>query len=502
MLSSEKVDTKKETDFPDWYTQVLTKSEMLEYYDISGCYILRPNSYFIWEQIQHYLDKKFKENDVKNCYFPIFVSKDSLETEKTHIADFAPEVAWVTKSGSHQLDKEIAIRPTSETIMYPYVSKWLQSHRDLPIKLNQWCNVVRWEFKHPTPFIRSREFLWQEGHTSHATVDEAIAQVETCLKYYYDTYHELLSVPVIMGRKTEGEKFAGSNYSTTVEAFIPENGKGIQGATSHYLAQNFSKMFNVTYTDDKAQLQHVYQTSWGFTTRSIGVMIMTHSDNKGLVLPPKVAYCQVVIIPTGITVTTAPELKQKIYDKCQEIHKFLRLHAIRSQVDLRDDKTPGWKYNYWELRGVPLRIDIGPREITGPSITTVNRINGEKTPINYYDGEHFANTVSSILDKIQVQLLSNAYAKLEQATVPATQWDEFLDGLREKKLIAAPFCNKIQCETNLKDLFKSSDDYMQGTKTLCIPINQTLIDLSNGMKCINPNCQHICKYYTLFGKSY
>jgi len=279
----------KAVNFAKWYQEVITKSEMIEYYEISGCYILRPWSYFIWERIQGFLDPLFKSFGVQNCYFPMFVTEGALTREKDHIAGFAPEVAWVTKSGTTDLAEPIAIRPTSETIMYPSYAKWIHSWRDLPVVLNQWTNIVRWEFKHPTPFIRTREFLWQEGHTAHATKDDAYKMVFGILDFYARCYEEMLAIPVVRGWKSEEERFAGADDTTTVELFVPTNGRGIQGATSHMLGQNFSKMFEVQYENDKGQKEFVWQTSWGYSTRSIGSMIMIHSDDKGLVLPPKVA---------------------------------------------------------------------------------------------------------------------------------------------------------------------------------------------------------------------
>jgi bifunctional glutamyl/prolyl-tRNA synthetase len=295
------LETKKSDNFADWYTEVITKSEMIEYYDVSGCYILRPWAYAIWESIVSFFDSKIKSVGVENCYFPMFVTQAALEKEKAHIADFAPEVAWVTKSGDSEMPEPIAIRPTSETVMYPAFAKWVQSHRDLPLRLNQWCNVVRWEFKNPTPFLRTREFLWQEGHSAWAEKEAAVEEVYQMLDFYAQVYQDLLAVPVIKGRKTEKEKFPGGDFTTTIEGFIASNGRGIQAATSHHLGQNFSKMFEIVFQDpDKPdQKRYAYQNSYGLTTRTIGTMVMTHSDDKGLVLPPNVAAIQVVIIACG-----------------------------------------------------------------------------------------------------------------------------------------------------------------------------------------------------------
>jgi prolyl-tRNA synthetase len=322
---------KKEEDFAAWYTQAITMSEMIDYSDISGCYILRPWSFFIWDTIKNWFDEEIKKIGVQNTYFPLFVSERALKTEKDHIEGFAPEVAWVTKSGESDLAEPIAIRPTSETIMYPFFAKWIRSHRDLPLEINQWCNVVRWEFKDATPFLRSREFLWQEGHTAHASYDEAQHRVLSILELYRQVYEDLLAVPVIKGMKTESEKFAGGHHTTTVEAYINGSGRAIQGATSHNLGQNFGKMFKILYEDDSGERSIPWQTSWGLTTRSIGVTVMVHGDNKGLVLPPRVAPLQVVICPIVSKNMDVAELIKY----SESIEKQLKEVKIRVQIDSR-----------------------------------------------------------------------------------------------------------------------------------------------------------------------
>jgi len=311
---------KKHENFAMWYSDVIVLSEMISYYDISGCYILRPWSYKIWDLIQHWFNEEMEKLGVENAYFPLFVSQDRLEKEKDHVEGFAPEVAWVTRSGNDELAKPIAIRPTSETIMYPAFSDWIKSHRDLPLKLNQWSNVVRWEFKDPTPFLRSREFLWQEGHTAHATYEEADAMVMKALDLYRRAYEDILAVPVVPGYKTEKEKFAGGHQTTTVEAYIAGSGRAIQGATSHNLGQNFGKMFNINFQDENGKSQIAWQTSWGFTTRAIGVMIMVHGDDKGLVMPPRIAPQQAVIVPIVSKKMTYEEAKPY----CESILKDLQ----------------------------------------------------------------------------------------------------------------------------------------------------------------------------------
>jgi prolyl-tRNA synthetase len=322
----------KEEDFSLWYTQVITLSEMIDYSDISGCYVLRPWAYFIWEQIQHYMDERLRQWGVKNSYFPMFVSQRALMTEKDHVEGFAPEVAWVTKSGETDLAEPIAVRPTSETIMYPFFSKWIRSHRDLPLEINQWCNVVRWEFKDATPFLRSREFLWQEGHTAHATYEEAQNRVLMALELYREVYEELLAVPVIKGAKTEMEKFAGGDQTTTVEAYINGSGRAIQGATSHNLGQNFGKMFKIAFEPASGGDRMIpWQTSWGLTTRTIGVAVMVHGDNKGLILPPRVAPIQVIILP----IAKKDVEYESLLSYARGIEDQIRSVGIRVEIDER-----------------------------------------------------------------------------------------------------------------------------------------------------------------------
>lgn len=371
-----KIEASKDKDFSRWYPEVLVKGDLIEYYVVSGCYILKPWAYFIWEQITAFFDRDIKMLGVDNVYFPMFVTKRQLETEKEHVEGFSPEVAWVTKSGKSDLPEPIAIRPTSETIMYPTFAKWVRGHRDLPILINQWTNIVRWEFKHPTPFVRTREFLWQEGHTAHETDKEAEKMVFDILELYEKVYHELLAVPVIKGRKTTHEKFAGGYFTTSVESFSPANGRSIQAATSHHLGQNFSKMFKIEFENKQGNKEFAYQTSWGLSTRSIGTLVMHHGDDKGLVLPPKVARYQVVIVPIFMKGKGLTE--EQIVEKCEELGKVLSRGGVRCHVDKRDNYTPGWKFNHWEVKGVPLRFEVGPIEITKNEVRAIRRVDGHK----------------------------------------------------------------------------------------------------------------------------
>ncbi|KAM9156422.1 bifunctional glutamate/proline--tRNA ligase [Pangshura tecta] len=497
------LEAKKEENLSDWFSQVITKSEMIEYYDVSGCYILRPWTFFIWETIKDFFDGEIKKLGVENCYFPMFVSQAALEKEKTHIADFAPEVAWVTRSGKTELAEPIAVRPTSETVMYPAFAKWVQSHRDLPIKLNQWCNVVRWEFKHPQPFLRTREFLWQEGHTAFATYEDAEEEVLQILDLYARVYEELLAIPIVKGRKTEKEKFAGGDYTTTVEAYVSASGRAIQGATSHHLGQNFSKMFEIVFEDPKipGEKQFAYQNSWGISTRTIGVMTLIHGDNMGLVLPPRVACVQVVIIPCGITNSLSEEDKEALMKKCNEYLKRLLRVNVRVRADLRDNYSPGWKFNHWELKGVPIRLEVGPRDMKNGQFVAVRRDTGQKLTFAEHEAE---DKLRHILEEIHANLYNKAFEDLTNHMVVANNMEDFQKELEAGKIVQIPFCGEMECEDWIKKTTARDQDLepgapSMGAKSLCIPF-KPLCELKHGAKCVcgkNP-----AKFYTLFGRSY
>ncbi|XP_046823712.1 bifunctional glutamate/proline--tRNA ligase [Vespa crabro] len=503
------LEVKKEENFADWYSQVITKSGMIEYYDVSGCYILRPWSYTIWKTIKEHFDKQITKLGVQECYFPIFVTRAALEKEKAHIADFAPEVAWVTKCGDSDIAEPIAIRPTSETVMYPAYSKWLRSDTELPLRLNQWSNVVRWEFKDPKPFLRTREFLWQEGHTAFANKEDAEKEVLIILDMYANIYEDLLAVPVIKGRKTEKEKFAGGDYTTTVEAFISTSGRAIQGATSHHLGQNFSKMFNIQVegaVEGKEKI-YVYQNSWGMTTRTIGVMIMVHGDDKGLVLPPNVASIQAIIIPCGITATTTVQQRDQLMSECLKLENDLNKdESLRVKSDYGNNRTPGWKFNHWELKGVPVRIELGPKDLEKNQVTFVRRDNYQKVTASRAEAVVF---LRNLLTEIQSSMLKKARKNLEDHIKKVEEWEQFSVELNKKNLLLSPFCGEPLCEDNIKtdsardDAGEEAGALSMGAKSLCIPFEQpqTSILLDN-LKCIHPSCKNKPKFYTLFGRSY
>ncbi|KAE8380134.1 hypothetical protein BDV26DRAFT_290695 [Aspergillus bertholletiae] len=513
------IDVSKEEDFPGWYQQVLTKGDMLDYYDVSGCFILKPASYFIWEEIQDWFNARIKKIGVKNCSFPLFVSEDVLNREKDHIEGFAAEVAWVTHAGSTPLEKKIAIRPTSETVMYPYYAKWIRSHRDLPLKLNQWNSVVRWEFKHPQPFLRTREFLWQEGHTAHLTKDAAHDEVMHILDLYAQIYEELLAVPVVKGQKTEKEKFAGGLYTTTVEGYIPATGRGIQGGTSHGLGQNFSKMFNITVEDPSAKGDekkpplHVWQNSWGLSTRTLGVMVMIHSDNRGLVLPPRVADTQTVIVPVGVTAKTSDEDREKLYAEIDGLVDILAGAGVRAISDKREGYSPGWKFNDWELRGVPLRIEFGPGESAGQFVTAARRDIPGKDGKSSIQISELATAVPTLLEQIQKDLYNRAEETFRTHRKLITNWDDFTPALNSKNICVIPHCLTEDCEDQIKEMSarKAEEDSgvpqdarapSMGAKSLCIPFEQPEGIVAGETKCVNPKCTRLAEKWCMFGRSY
>ncbi|ETN45146.1 proline-tRNA ligase [Cyphellophora europaea CBS 101466] len=516
------IDVSKETDFSEWYQQVLLKGNMLDYYDISGCYILKPASQFIWDEVRTYFDAKIKKMGVKNCSFPLFVSEDVLNREKAHIEGFAAEVAWVTHGGSTKLEKKIAIRPTSETVMYPYYAKWIQSYRDLPLKLNQWNSVVRWEFKHPQPFLRTREFHWQEGHTAFLTEEEAGKEVLEILDHYAHIYEDLLAVPVIKGRKTDKERFAGGYYTTTVEGYIPATGRGIQGGTSHCLGQNFSKMFGITVQDPSAKTDeekkdakklHVWQNSWGLSTRVIGVMVMIHGDDRGLVLPPRVVENQVVIVPVGVTAKTTDEERTTLYKEIEGLVEVLRAADVRVISDLREGYSPGYKFNDWELQGVPLRLEFGPGESKGHFVSTSRRDLPKGESKGQIAISELNTEVPKLLEQIQKDLYDRANEKYKSHIKQITNWDDFVPALNDKNVCLIPHCLTEECEDQVKELSARKAEEQSGVpqderapsmgaKSLCIPFDQPAGIEKGVTACTNPKCSNKAEAWCMFGRSY
>lgn len=496
------ITAKKLEQHSEWYQQIMIRAELIDYYDVSGCYVIRPWSYYIWSKVQEYLDKLIKDSGVDNCYFPMFVSKKRLEKEKDHLEGFSPEVAWVTKAGNAEMAEPVAIRPTSETVMYPYYSSWIRSHRDLPLKLNAWNNVVRWEFKDPQPFIRTREFLWQEGHCAYATKEEAVAEA----KYYQDVYRKtienMLAIPSIPGIKSKNETFAGAECTYTLESFISETGRGIQTATSHYLGQKFAKMFDVGYLDTNMERQLAWQISWGLSTRTIGIFIMIHSDDKGLVLTPSVAKIQVVVIPVGMGGKNAN--RDSVVKKVQEVSDQLKSAGIRAVADVASNNTAGWKFSYWELKGVPLRLEIGPKELESDTAVSVMRFNGNKSTIQL---SNVTESVKKTMVDIHNSMLEAAKKKFYDSLMTEETWDGFINGINNKKMILSPWCDIPSCEDEVKikssQTLKSestSNAPSMGAKTFCIPYEQPKdVDITT-KKCFS--CGNQAKVYALWGRSY
>ena len=501
------IEAKKSENFPDWYTQVITRSDMLDYYDVSGCYILRPWAYRQWELIQSFLDEEIKKRGVMNTYFPIFVNRSALKKEEDAFEGFGAEVAWVTHSGKSALAEPIAVRPTSETVMYPAMKNWIKSHRDLPLRVNQWCNVVRWEFKHPVPFIRTREFLWQEGHDVFATREEAEREVRDILELYARVYEELLAVPVLRGVKSEREKFAGALFTTTVEAYIPANGRAVQAATSHCLGQCFAKVFGLEVENEKHEKQYVWQNSWGLTTRSIGVCIMVHGDDKGLVLPPRVAPVQVVVIPLRFRGS-----EEAVEARADELANAIRGTGLRVAVD-KSDNTGGWKFNHWEVRGVPIRVEVGPKDLEKGTAVVCRRDTGAKEFVGWCD---LAPRVKALTEEIQNALFQKAKAERDSHIVRVTEWKDFVPALNAKEICLCSWCGETACEEDVKA--RSAKESLElsaaaaaaaeeeeaktgltgAAKTLCIPFEQP--ELPEGSKCFA--CGKPAKTWIYFGRSY
>jgi prolyl-tRNA synthetase len=443
-MSDVGVTVKKNQDFSEWYTEVIVKSGLADYAPIKGCMIIREDAIAMWEKIQEILNKKIKATGHKNVYFPMFIPESFLKKEAEHFEGFTPEVAWVTQGGDSPLDEKLAIRPTSETIMYATFSKWIRSWRDLPLKINQWCNIVRWETKATKLFLRTREFLWQEGHTAHATKEEAEKEVMYALEEYRDIMENYLAIPVIVGVKSESEKFAGGDYTTALEAMMPD-GKALQMGTSHNLGQHFAKVFDVKFIGEDEKDHYVWQTSWGITTRTIGALVMIHGDDKGLVLPPKIAPVQVVVVPIPFKGADPAAIAAK----CKEVADKLIQHGLSVVFDNRDEYTPGWKFNQYELKGVPLRIEIGPRDLQNQQMVMVRRDTKQKSFVK--DADAVAE-VDKLLTEIQHNLYAKARINLEEKTTAVKTYEEFKQVACDKGgFLKAAWCGSAECEAKIKE---------------------------------------------------
>ena len=468
--------TSMDVDFAQWYTDVVKKADLVDYSSVKGCMIIRPYGYAIWENIQNILDTRFKELGHENVYMPMFIPESLLQKEKDHVEGFAPEVAWVTHGGSNELEEKLCVRPTSETLFCEHYAKIIQSHRDLPKLYNQWCSVVRWE-KTTRPFLRTREFLWQEGHTVHATAEEAVKETEQMLNVYADFCEESLCMPVVKGVKTESDKFAGAVSTYCIEALM-HDGKALQAATSHYFGDGFARAFDMTYQDKENKLQYVHQTSWGCTTRLIGALIMSHGDDNGLVLPPAVAPIQVVILPIA-------QHKPGVLDKAYELKERLS-KVFRVKVD-DSDNSAGWKFAEYEMKGVPIRLEIGPKDIENNQCVLVRRDNREKIFVSL---DNLEEGIKSALDAFSKGIYEKAKANMENRTYACTNIDEIVPALTEKGdgFVKAMWCGDEECEDKVKEL--------TGVGSRCIPFNQeTLSD-----KCIC--CGKPAKHMVYWGKAY
>ena len=433
--------TPRSEDFSRWYTDVIRHAELADYSPVKGSMVIRPYGYAIWELMQASLDKRLKATGHVNAYFPLLIPESLLRKEAAHVEGFAPQVAWVTQGGDEELEERLVVRPTSEAIVGTMYAKWIQSWRDLPLLINQWANVVRWE-KVTRLFLRTTEFLWQEGHTAHETKEEADTEALQMLAVYKDFSESELAMPVLDGRKTESEKFAGAQVTYSIEALMGD-GRALQAGTSHMLGQNFSKVFDITFQARDKSVQHVWQTSWGITTRLIGGVIMTHGDDSGLILPPRIAPYQVVIVPIP-----RGNWRETVLPQAQEVAQNLKESGVRVNLDDRDVYTPGWKYAEWEMRGVPLRLEIGPKDIEKAQVMLVRRDTREKmaTPM---DG--LASRVDELLISIQKNLFARAVKFRNDNTIATTSPDEFAEVLEGRPgFVIAPWCGRANCETAIK----------------------------------------------------
>ena len=443
--------TPRDVDFSQWYTDVILKSQLVDYAPVRGCMIMRPYGYAIWERIREEMDKRFKETGHENVYMPMLIPESLLLKEAEHVEGFAPEVAWVTQGGNEKLQERLAIRPTSETIFCAMYSKWVSSWRDLPMKYNQWCSVVRWE-KTTRPFLRSREFWWQEGHTIHETAAEAEAETQQQLNCYADVCEQDLAIPVVKGRKTDKEKFAGAEATYTIEAMM-KDGKALQSGTSHYFGDKFSKAYDVTFTGRDNQLHHPFQTSWGVSTRLVGAIIMTHGDDDGLILPPAVAPIQVVVVPIA---AHKPGVSEKAAELAEKISKYARVKLDDS------DNAPGWKFSQWEMKGVPLRLEIGPKDLEKNQCVLVRRDTREKVFVSL---DELETAIPAQLEALRKDLYERALANREKRTWAATTMDEVKELAKANTgYIKTMWCGDLACEMKMKE--------EAGLSSRCMPFEQ------------------------------
>ena len=441
-MADEKQITRKSEDFDRWYTDVVRRAELADYAPVRGCMVIRPYGYALWERIQRALDDMIKRTGHENMYFPLLIPESYLRKEAEHVEGFAPEVAWVTQGGEKQLEERLAIRPTSETIICSMFANWIHSYRDLPVLINQWANVMRWE-KRTRLFLRTSEFLWQEGHTFHETHEEAATEVDTMLDCYRELAEDWLAMPVVAGRKTESERFAGAEYTLSIEAMMSD-GWALQSGTSHHLGRNFTRAYGISYTDRENALQHPNQTSWGLSTRIIGGLIMAHGDDSGLVMPPRIAPIQVVVVP--VVRSNDPEGSAAVESACRQIEA--EAGQVRMRVDHRDGIRPGEKYAHWELRGVPLRLTVGARDLGEGRVTVTRRVDGESWTESL---DQVAARMPALLEEVQARTWTRAETLLRDRTVEVRSLGELAEAFAGQPVFAnAPFCNRAECEEAVK----------------------------------------------------
>jgi prolyl-tRNA synthetase len=470
--------TTEKDDFSEWFTQIMLKADLADYTEVSGCIVFKPTAYEIWETIKYLVDIEFKKLGIKNTYFPLLIPEKFLSKEKEHVEGFSPEVAWVTNAGDTELNERLAIRPTSETIMYPSYSKWIRSWRDLPLKYNQWNNVIRWEFKHPVPFLRTREFLWNEGHTVFASKQEAEKEKDEIINIYKKICEEHLALPSLIGRKSEKEKFAGAEYTVSMEFYMP-NGKAIQGPDFHHDGQKFAKAYDIKFLNKDGKEEYAYQNTFAITTRMLGVMFAIHSDEKGLILPPRIAPNEIVIIPIY-----SDEDKKNILLEVKKIAESLKIYD--PIVDDREDQRPGFKFNEYELKGIPVRIELGKRDLLKKEATVVRRDTLKKQSIKISE---LKKEIPIILEDIQKNLFKKAEKLLKDNIIPVKNLKELESAIKNKKIALTPLCSSRECEDNLK--FKTN-----GAKVLNISEEQPKTK-GNCVICNKP-----ADYIARIGKSY
>ncbi|MCC3381313.1 proline--tRNA ligase [Paenibacillus farraposensis] len=466
--------TPQSEDFSRWYIDVIKKAELMDYSPVRGCIVFRPEGFEIWEHIKEAMDVRFRETGHRNAYFPMFIPESFFQKEKEHVEGFNPELPWVTEAGGEKLEERLAIRPTSETMIGHMYSKWIQSYRDLPVLINQWANVVRWE-KRTLPFLRTSEFLWQEGHTAHETEDEAREETMKMLEVYREVIEEVLAIPVITGQKTPSEKFAGAKDTFSLEAMM-KDGRAVQAGTSHYMGTNFAVAFDIKYLSRENSLEYAHTTSWGTSTRLIGALIMVHGDDRGLALPPKVAPTQVIMVPIG-----PPKKRDAVIARADELFTELKQAGVRVTMDDRSDVSPGWKFNEYEMRGVPVRLEIGPRDMENGVCVLVSRISGEKKVVQQ---DNLVEEVQAMLAQVQLEMYDRAKSFMEDHFYSVDTLDEMKVLMEEKRgFTLAGWCGSEECEDKVKEVtgatsrnipFKAAE---QKTTCLCCgkPAKHTVV---------------------------